>query len=96
MTWRVGSRGPCPGMPYEDLRLISIHIYAFSLSVSPLCCLEVENEKETPFPLVFSIDRKCGHTQEKKLFRHPLCFVVMTRIPPRFKQFLGLLQPAER
>ena len=57
------------GMPYEDLRLISIHIYAFSLS--PLCCLEVENEKETPFPLVFSIDRKCGHTQEKKLFAFP-------------------------
>ena len=40
-----------PGMPYEDLRLISIHIYAFSLSPrSGLCCAfcfsEVENEKD--------------------------------------------------
>ena len=39
------------GMPYEDLRLISIHIYAFSLSPrSGLCCAfcfsEVENEKD--------------------------------------------------
>ena len=59
------------GMPYEDLSLISIHISLFSFPRSACGAREVENEKETPFPLVFSIDRKCGHTQEKKLFAFP-------------------------